>query len=377
MDEPQTSQSRMRGRLTALAGVFRMLADGIFLTLLVLFGASAVLAEIHSFNRYAFPSPALDPRLLRDVHPHLDGAQIRRMLQETYFDEPFVYSSFTGFKERSRKGEFVSVSPQGFRYGSDPHQDVRAPGSRKVCLFGGSTMFGYGVDDRNTIAAHLQTLLNAHRPDARYSVFNFGRAAYYSAQESALFQELVRDGVRCDMALFLDGVNEHRLGPDFTHTQSVLYAAYNYSLPRFLLVGLQNATLVNDIASRIVKPPPVPEPSVAAIVRGYRAAVAIDTQLAAVTGTRVVFVVQPLPGYRNRFSDFAFQSGSCPPGPCRAFTRARISAMARLADGRKIHDLTGLFEHTRTLPFLDDVHYTPAANLKVAEAIEPLILQAE
>lgn len=357
------------------------MAHGLLSAMLVIFVGSAALNGYHELKRQMHPPRALDAKLLKPVHPHLSESQITEMLDETYFNEPFVYAPFTGFKERPRLGSYVSVSPEGFRFNADKSQTLRAAGPKKICMFGGSTLFGYGVDDRHTITAYLQTLLDRKYPGKQYSVFNFGRGFYYSGQESALFQSLIREGVHCEVAVFIDGVNENQAVPHFTERQQELFSQYNYAPTRFLLSGLERTTLISDV-SRVLggSPPSRPEPAASSFVEGYARSRAIDEKLGAVSSTKVIFIIQPVPGFRNAFATFQYQSSYCAgQSPCEPSSLARIpriKSLAALADGRTTHDFTGLFEGTSTLPFLDDVHYTPAANRKIAEAIEPLISAA-
>lgn len=378
VNKPQFFRRSAKKIIPRLTSIYSSVAHGLLLALLVIFLGSGMLSGYHVLKRHFRPPPALDAQLLKPVHPHLSEAQIRKMLAETYFEDPFVYAAYTGFKERPRSGSFVSVSPEGFRFNNDKSQSISGSRLKKICIFGGSTVFGYGVDDSNTITAHLQEILNKKYPHAAYSVFNFGRGFYYSGQESILFQALIRDGVRCEIAIFIDGVNENQLVPNFTDRQQQLFSQYNYHPVRFFLSGLERSTLISDI-SRVVggSPPPRPEPPVSVFVDGYVRSRAIIQHLGAVSATKAIFIIQPVPGFRNSFATFKFQSSYCAPQlPCEPSSLARIpriESMAKLADGRTTHDFTGIFSDTTTLPFLDDVHYTPAANRKIAEAIAPLL----
>ena len=70
-----------------------------------------------------------------------------------------------------------------------------------IWFFGGSTTFGYGVADKETIPAQLEKILKTR-------VINFGRGYFYSAQENQLLREYLKAGYRPKMVIFLDGVNE-------------------------------------------------------------------------------------------------------------------------------------------------------------------------
>jgi len=71
-------------------------------------------------------------------------------------------------------------------------------------VFGGSTVEGAGVPDRDTIPAWLERLAQP----AMVRVFNYGQGYWFSRQESVLFDSLLRDGHRPDAAIFIDGLND-------------------------------------------------------------------------------------------------------------------------------------------------------------------------
>jgi hypothetical protein len=73
-------------------------------------------------------------------------------------------------------------------------------------MLGGSALFGYTVDDHETIPAQLEALLRARGPAG---VYNLGHTAYSTAGEEVpiLVQEL-RAGRRPDVLIFYDGANE-------------------------------------------------------------------------------------------------------------------------------------------------------------------------
>jgi lysophospholipase L1-like esterase len=95
-------------------------------------------------------------------------------------------------------------------------------GFYRIIMLGGSSMAGLGVsDNRQTIAAQLESLLNARPPDAglRYQVLNFGAAGGYTGAETTrFFMRLAH--VQPDLVICLDGFNDawnallepHRVG---------------------------------------------------------------------------------------------------------------------------------------------------------------------
>jgi lysophospholipase L1-like esterase len=148
--------------------------------------------------------------LLRQAYTNMSEEAMRQMLKETY-TRNYEFEPFTQFKERPFSGRFVNVDEAGFRRSADQGPWPVSATNFNIFLFGGSTMFGYGVTDDETVASGLQAALAGKTPRP-CKVYNFGRGHYYSAQERILFEQLLSANAIPDMVLFMDGMNDfHRL----------------------------------------------------------------------------------------------------------------------------------------------------------------------
>ena len=85
------------------------------------------------------------------------------------------YEPFVGWKMLPYKGNTLQVTKDGRRF--TPSPELKNETESVVRFFGGSTMWGEGSDDANTIPA----LFNAANP--QYKVYNHGQLAYNSRQE--------------------------------------------------------------------------------------------------------------------------------------------------------------------------------------------------
>jgi hypothetical protein len=146
-------------------------------------------------------------RSLKKVCPELSQDEMKKILCETY-GETLTYEPFTQFKRRPHTGEYVNISENGFRNTNNQGPWPPDPDNFNIFLFGGSTSFGYGVSDGQTVASHLQELFSARAPMKNVRIYNFGRPYYYSTQEFILFQRLLFSGFIPDAAIFIDGLNE-------------------------------------------------------------------------------------------------------------------------------------------------------------------------
>lgn len=147
-----------------------------------------------------------DKHLLEKVYPHLNPSSISEMLNETW-SRPYVYEPYTLFKEAPYKGNYVNVSANGYRITKNQGPWPPEKNNINIFLLGGSTTFGYGLPDNNTIASYLQEFLT-NKINRNIKVYNFGRGSYYSTQERILFEKLIASGFIPDIAIFIDGLND-------------------------------------------------------------------------------------------------------------------------------------------------------------------------
>jgi hypothetical protein len=146
------------------------------------------------------------------LYPGWSLADVKHLWNETYL--PLIYEPYTGFRERPRQGRFVNVAPGGYRENVGHAPWPEDPAAVNIFVFGGSTTFGYGVADWETIPSAIQSALGASRCGASLRVYNFGRGHYYSTQERVLFERLLTDGHHPTAAVFIDGYNDSDNGDD-------------------------------------------------------------------------------------------------------------------------------------------------------------------
>lgn len=146
--------------------------------------------------------------LLKKAYPSMSVEEISHLLMETW-SRPYIFENYTHFKERPFTGKYVNVDNNGFR--RSKNQAPWPPDRKKyfiIFIFGGSTAFGYGVPDDQTIASHLQEFFSTGGLKKSVALYNFGRGHYYSTQERILFEQLIAARHIPDIAMFIDGMNE-------------------------------------------------------------------------------------------------------------------------------------------------------------------------
>jgi len=146
-------------------------------------------------------------RTMEAAYPGMPEPEVRRLLDESW-KRGFVFEPFVMFQEAPFQGRYVNVATNGFR--RVPNQGPWPPAKENfnIFVFGGSTMFGYGVADDQTVPARLQERLRAAGSPRPICVYNLGCAYYYSTQERILFAQLLLRHIKPEVAVFVDGLND-------------------------------------------------------------------------------------------------------------------------------------------------------------------------
>jgi len=172
---------------------------------LILF--SILILCVHIFESWRYSNRTIDfvsrmPSYVRAEYGNLSDSEVNELLTATWNNPNggFTYDEWVGFKEATRQSKFVNVSEYGVRLNDRTPMQMNSINGA-VWVFGGSTTFGYGVADSETIPAKIQKITNQR-------VINFGRGYFYSAQENLLFERILQAGLRPRTAIFLDGINE-------------------------------------------------------------------------------------------------------------------------------------------------------------------------
>ncbi|MBS0286845.1 MAG: hypothetical protein JSR17_06080 [Proteobacteria bacterium] len=127
---------------------------------------------------------------------------------DDYFNDANLASTmkivpYYHWRRTAYDGNVIKIDENSIRRTiKSPHENAK-----KVFLFGGSTMWGTGTPDQYTIASQLQARLGPH-----YDVYNFGETAFVSVQELNLLLEQLSKGLKPDIVVFYDGVNDGYAG---------------------------------------------------------------------------------------------------------------------------------------------------------------------
>lgn len=142
-----------------------------------------------------------DKNLIRATYPNYKDLpnDFAKKLFEEYAAPGSKYSSFVGYRRNNFSGEVVNIDRFGFR------KSINHEMNNSFWFLGGSTMWGTGSDDKNTIPSIFAKITNE-------PVLNLGESGFNSFQELIQLQILLAQGYNPKMVIFYDGVND---GGDF------------------------------------------------------------------------------------------------------------------------------------------------------------------
>jgi hypothetical protein len=310
------------------------------------------------------------------AYPHLSYGEINQLLAETW-NRPLQYDYYTGFREKPFKGRYVNIDAAGFR--KSKHQAPWPIDSNKynIFVFGGSTTFGYGVADQETIPSYLQQLL-AKREGKEVAIYNFGTAFYYSVQEKLLLEQLMYQGQHPDLAIFIDGLNDAGVfeAPAYATQMQQLYAGGPGFFFQKWVSLLPLVRMVTALRSRIL---PVPETHIpdycaashlARCYQRYRQTKGLVAAIARPGQVKTLFVWQPSSRYNYFPAQDLFKVGHDKNPNSQDCTY--LYFLKYLAELKKDGDfiwLADIQKNKRQNLYVDKVHYSRDLNFMIADTL--------
>lgn len=314
--------------------------------------------------------PRLRPGLseaAQSNYSHMPEGDVRELLAA--FDaQRWRYEPVVGFVEAETASRFLNVDQHGIRQNQAARRPI-ADIQDAVWFFGGSTTFGEGVADAETIPAQLEKALGR-------KVVNFGVRNYESLEENVLLNHYLRIGFKPALVVFLDGINE-TCGP-------TLYQAEMATLVDMAQRGstIEIGRPVTQAYARLRRKvrhslggteSPQMQPLLCEKNGRRNPLGALVTQrltersaLCRLYGVECRTLVQPFAGVhgpRHGF-DAAFLAG-----PEATELRALYDHLEPVWRTAGAIFLTHVFDQSGRHPFIDDVHYSAEASRIIAEAI--------
>jgi hypothetical protein len=205
-----------------LKNIYYIVANTLITLVIIVVCSHFILKHINFATHFNYVQTFSRDR--REAYSHMSDQDINELLNSTW--SPAIggwdYDELVGFKETPRNTKYVNVNEYSIRQNSSTPIDMNELNG-SIWFFGGSTTFGYGVADSETIPAQLERTLNRR-------VINFGRGFFYSDQENELLSQYLLAGYRPKLVIFLDGINERcEIEVYQRQMEALFYKASKYS----------------------------------------------------------------------------------------------------------------------------------------------------
>jgi hypothetical protein len=301
--------------------------------------------------------------------------------------QPYSY-----FRPKAFQGQTITIGDDGLRATWRPPAPVGdrpAGDSVKVLMLGGSSLWGFGARDDQTIPSLLARMLRER--GRRVEIRNLSGIGYVSTQEVITLSLELQAGYRPDVVVFFDGVNDTAsalLEKEAGLTTNEINRRNEFNLlqsaPR-LSTALASRLLKDSAAYRFAQAVRIrltgetvasnglpSEEAVqllaADVVARYTANVKTVEILAQGYGFRHFFFWQPVIFTKPMLAPFEGEELAKYAWAESAFhaVYGRIRVTAVLKSDPAFHDLSDLFADQANLIFIDYCHTTEAANAEIA-----------
>ncbi len=333
----------------------------------------------------------------------LKSADEVRPMWDEFYHAGAMFESYVHFRTRPLIGKYYGATEAGYRLSRDPGPWPPDPKNFNVLFFGGSTSFGVGPYWA-TVASYLEDAMNSSGDFPRkVYVYNFGRSGYISTQEEILFHRLVSAGVRANMVVFLDGLNDFCFWDGRPSSWQALANYFNTTNDNYLremagygivthweklrefvqtlpVVRLGDALLDREFSPAVpaytgTKDPPPDTPQDDATLRRVIARYLDNMrQVEAVSkayGMTPVFVWQPIPTYKYDVGYHLFYPNRL---GCHVNSKVGYPMMAEISRqsmplGNSFVWAADIQETLKEPLYVDAFHYTAPMSRRIAEFI--------
>jgi lysophospholipase L1-like esterase len=334
---------------------------------------SLAIIEIAKNIKRKILAPGLD-RVYQDfllARPDYTKEVNKLIAEEAFASNHFEYSPWTEYKNIDFSGRYINTKgliratiPDGF---TNPD----TAGIQTIYFFGGSTMYGVNIADRETVASAFVNLYKAQFPRGiSIKVVNFGVPAYYSYNELMLLSQLVYSGQKPGIAIVLDGLNDFLM--PYAAQNRLPYYYYRLKLASKDKINFKELESINDSTATLFDYPPGynEEELSDTLLKSYLANINNIKTLANANDFKAFFFIQPNPfyNYPNNKNDPICDKHLAP-----LATKA-YGVLDKIAGniGNCIF-LGNMLSNEKGYPFIDRFHYSPSMCRKIAAEIVTVV----
>jgi lysophospholipase L1-like esterase len=344
------------------------------IVLFILFLLFEMLASIVFFQRQAggkfatysliekFTTKKPDVSLYHEMHvrvrPDSSKEACIAIANEIWDANKYTYEPWLQFRTIDFKSPHVNVS--GFERKTIPAEvsNGTSTDTLDVFFFGGSTMYGYNLSDAETIPSQFASVYKEKFPSGpNLRIRNFGVPYYFSKQELMLLTQLVFQGERPDVVIFMDGLNDFYPSrmlyfdrPHFTYAMQQVFDEKMFQ---------KNRRTITDTSDRFYLDVPGVESTAYynSLLAKYLNNIGQATSLCNKINAKSYFFCQPVPffNYPNRSNDPISYKDNYP-----RYQHIYPLLQKHEQSMNNFVFLGNMLESEKGLPFVDQVHYSPS-----------------
>ena len=375
--------------LKALASHFKTTWIIVGITLALLLAVESVCTVLLMIRR----GTPIDTRSRADGYEGTDWA-------EAYFKEfkllstkwhPYVY-----WRRKPFKGSHINIDKMGIRQTWNATNNKSESEAKKfrIFMFGGSTLWGTGARDANTIPSILSRVLTLEH-GLNVEVINFGETGYVSTQETIMLLRELQHKNMPDLVIFYDGANDtfstfqndgvarlpsneqnrerefNLLRPNMKKRlyKETLYLTITTSATYTVLRSVLRRLLGKDLLSLTKSPSPRSPPNQigSKVARIYAWNVRFVERIGKAYGFKALFYWQPIITTKDRLSPYEQQQQAKHGKDWNRYYGVALSNVKALLSGVDIfHDISGIFKGDIRPYFIDPWHLTGNGNEIIA-----------
>jgi len=176
-----------------------------FLLLIIFFVVLELAVNIYLYNFYRCSFEEQD--VFKDANPEINRKMCIESLGNSLFTERIYADKGTVQLRGEIDDNVIYINSEGFR-GPEFSQE-KPENTYRIFFIGGSTAFGWGVLDNQTISHNLQNLYDDSHLDFKVEIINAGQLGWWSFSESQLIKKRL---LSFEPGLFIvyDGWNDAR-----------------------------------------------------------------------------------------------------------------------------------------------------------------------
>jgi hypothetical protein len=356
-------------------------------TLLLVLGLNALLYGYVSYrDRHENPVSRYTIKQLLKAYPGWSAENLEALEDRAWNEERLAYDPISQFRIRAMSSRYLNVS-NGLRRGATSLPWPPDKAAFNVFVFGGSTTYGMGVADWDTIPSAMQRVLREASFSRSLNVYNMGCPQFSSTGELLMFVSLLDQDIIPDAAIFIDGLNDSvwwdgvwgfgrnlSLLIDRSQQPGGYLSLAITQMPLARAVRILVGKITKRSGADLVQPDAVAQE----VLQRWLANKKFIEKIAAAYKVKTCFVWQPVPVYNYDLRYDVAHDGVLRDKRFNSVRAVYPVAGRAYSDGRFGSDflyLADIQKNQNINLYVDAFHYTAAFNREIASRISEFMLR--